>query len=249
MVEALEWFSREIPAYYLQVSGVDRRLLDGIALPGLKVLDVGCGIHLYDDVWMALRGADVTGIDYDEEMIRAAGERLKDADGRGFIDGLAIRVETGDGRHLDFDDCTFDVVTSFSAIEHMPSGADRLAAVREMSRVVKRGGVVVLTGPNFLPLPVTLLSRLFFRRVKQFEHRYTPWELKRMLISSGLDIERFDAESLYTIDERLVRTRFPWLKSVPMSFFKPLSLLLRRFNSSRRLKFLGMRIGYRARKP
>ena len=125
---------------------------------------------------------------------------------------------------------------------------DRLKAMEEMAMVVKPGGFVIITGPNYLNLPVTFFSGRMFKRIGEYEHRYTPWELKNMLKKCGLKIGEFDAESVYVIDKELIETRFPPLAKVPPSFFKPLSLFMWVLNKSRLLKIFGMRIGFRTEK-
>ena len=241
-------FREGIPAYYIQASSVDRRLLDGENLKGKKILNVGCGEHLFDDMWMAMNGADVTSVDYSDDAVENAKKRLNAARKNDLIKNIKINVEFGDGRHLRFADGTFDIVTSYSAIEHMSSPKDRFDAIKEMARVTKRNGIVVITGPNYLNLPVTILSRRAFKRKKRFEYRFTPSELKNMLTSNGLEIEKFDAESVYVIDKRLVISRFPVLRFLPLYIFKPLSFILKLFNSMPALKIFGMRMGYKARK-
>jgi ubiquinone/menaquinone biosynthesis C-methylase UbiE len=49
-----------------------------------------------------------------------------------------------DGRHLAFGGATFDVAYSLSSIEHFGGLAGAQAAVDEMARVLKPGGVLVL---------------------------------------------------------------------------------------------------------
>lgn len=241
-------FTEGIPSYYMQASSVDRRLLKGEKLKGKKILNVGCGSYLFDDIYFAMNCADVTSIDYSSKAINDAKKRLETARQKNLINNIKIRVEQGDGRNLRFKDNSFDIVTSYSAIEHMSSRKDRLKAVKEMARVAKPGGIVIITGPNYLNLPTTFLSRMMYKRIKEFEHRYTPRELRNMLTSSSLKIEKFDAESVYVIDKRLVETRLPPLRFVPKLFFKPLSWSLWAFNAFPPLKKFGMRMGYKARK-
>ena len=241
--------SRDVPAYYIQASDVDRRLLDCVDLKGKDILNVGCGDHILSDIHFSLRGATVIGIDFNRKSIEKAKKKLENVKEKHLASGGSVEVEVGDGRELRFEDNSFDVVTSFSAIEHMDSTTDRSKAVEEMARVTRPGGLVVLTGPNILNLPTTILSWKLFRKQGVFEHRYTPGELGRMLTSAGLVIEQFDAETVYTIDRVFVEQKVPFLRSVPLVFFKPIVLFLRLFNSIRAFKWLGMRIGYRARKP
>lgn len=241
-------FREEVPSFYIQASSVDRRLLNGVDLKGRDLLNVGCGAYIFDDVYFAMCGANVTGIDYNRKAIERAGKKLMSAEEKKLIGDMNIKVEIGDGRNLRFEDDSFDIVTSFSAIEHMPSATDRSQAVREMVRVLKPGGLIILTGPNFWNLPTTVLSKLLFKRINEFEHRYTPGELKRLLTSAGLMVEMFDAETVYTIDELFIERKVPFLKPIPLVFFRPLAFLLRVFNAVPLFKKLGMRIGYRAKK-
>ena len=235
-----------VPRYYLQASSIDRRLVEKVPLQGKNLLNIGCGSHLVSDVYFALKGASVTSVDIDEGSINAAKEKLSQVNIKNNI--IKIKVMTMDGRDLSFADNTFDIVVSFSAIEHMNNYNDRLKSIMEMSRVVKPKGHIVVTGPNFLNLPTTFLSKRTFKKMGEFEHRYTPWELKNMLTKCALKIEEFDAESVYIIDKDLINSRFPSVSIVPPILLKPLSLLLYGFNRLRLLKPLGMRMGFRAGK-
>jgi len=240
-------FKENIPAYYQLGSSVDRRLLDDVDLAGKKILNVGCGQYIFDDVYFAMRGAVMTGVDYEQEYVNRANARLRRAAEQGVLGDTAIEVRLGDGRALDFEDDTFDIVTSFSAIEHMPGEADRYEAVAEMARVVRPGGMVVVTGPNLLNLPATLVSRrVFSSRKNKFEHRYTPRELARMMTTAGLVIDRFDSQSAEEVDESLIKYKFPFLAGVPSVLLAPVNLVLRLLNTVSFLKYFGMRIGYRA---
>lgn len=230
----------DTPDYYIQVSDVDRRLV-GNNLKDKKILDVGCGGHIVSDVYFALLGAKVIGIDYDKNAVEHANNKLKE------LNNSNVEVKCGDGRKLEFSDNTFDITVSFSAIEHMTSYEDRLLAINEMKRVTKKNGTIIVTGPNFLNLPTTLFSYLFYKRINEYEHRYTPWELKKMMEKNGLEIISYDAESLYLIDKVLIETRFPWIKGIPFSFFYPLHILLK-FLNARPFKMFGMRMGFKAKK-
>jgi len=56
-----------------------------------------------------------------------------------------LKVMYMDGLHLEFPDNLFDFAFSFSSIEHFGGHAASAQAVKEMGRVVKPGGAVVLT--------------------------------------------------------------------------------------------------------
>lgn len=123
------------------------RLLDQITWTGSEsVLDIGCGRGLMligaakrlatgkavgIDVWHA---EDQTGNKPDETIENAR------------LEGVADRVEvqTMDMRSLRFGDASFDVVVSHWAVHNLSRQADRNVALREMVRVLKPGGVLLL---------------------------------------------------------------------------------------------------------
>ena len=59
--------------------------------------------------------------------------------------GRKIRFVTGDATSLPFGDETFDAVTMFDLLEHVP---DDSAAAREALRVLRPGGYVLVSSPN-----------------------------------------------------------------------------------------------------
>lgn len=100
-------------------------------LQGAAVLDVGCGDGSYA-LEAAARGATATGIDRAPEMIAAA--RARGA-------GSGARFVEGDALALPFADGSFDVVIAVTLLCFV---ADAEGAVREMARVLRPGGRLVL---------------------------------------------------------------------------------------------------------
>jgi len=232
----------DVPDYYIQASEVDRRLV-GKEVKNKRILNVGCGSKLISDAYFAALGAKVVGVDFDDKAVVEANEKIRK------LGNLDIEVLYGDGRKLDFADESFDIVVSYSSIEHMESYSDRLLAIKEMKRVTKKNGLIAITGPNMLNLATTLLSHLLFNSGENhyYEHRYTPWEMKRMLTINGLQIVRYDAESVYIVDETLIKNRLPWLQGLPIHY-RSLSTFMK-FLNSKPFKLFGQRMGYLARKP
>ena len=119
--------------------------------PGDRALDVATGTG---DLAVALRGrgADVIGLDFSERMLELAREKAPDV---AFVQGNALELPYGDGE--------FDAVTvGFGArnFSDLPSG------LREMARVTRPGGMVVvleITSPRRPPL--SWFFRLWFDRV------------------------------------------------------------------------------------
>ncbi len=103
-------------------------------VPGASVLDVGCGPGTITlDLGGRVAPGRVLGIDAAEPVIELA--RAEQADRR--IRNVEFR--TADVYALDIDDDTFDVVHAHQVLQHL---ADPVAALREMRRVCKPGGVV-----------------------------------------------------------------------------------------------------------
>ncbi len=102
---------------------------------GRDVLDVGCNTG-YGTLRFAPVARRVVGVDVSPRAIEAA--RLRAPDGRPeFI--------LTSGFALPFADASFDLVTSFQVLEHVP---DATAFLGELARVTRPGGMVILATPN-----------------------------------------------------------------------------------------------------
>lgn len=108
---------------------------------GERVLDVCCGTgaSLFPAASSVGLAGSVVGIDLAPEMVAAA------SDAAARLDATNVTVEVGDAEALDFDDDAFDAVVCGFGIMFLPSP---LAGVREMARVVRPGGRVVVSVPQ-----------------------------------------------------------------------------------------------------
>jgi len=111
-----------------------------------QVLDVGCGLGLFlIGAAKRLSTGRAVGIDkWQQEDLsgnNAAGT-LRNA----MIEGVAEKVEvhTGDARKLPFDNARFDVVLSSMALHNIYKAGERQTAVREIARVLKPAGRVLI---------------------------------------------------------------------------------------------------------
>jgi demethylmenaquinone methyltransferase / 2-methoxy-6-polyprenyl-1,4-benzoquinol methylase len=119
--------------------------------PGSRALDVATGTG---DLAIALRerGADVVGVDFAEKMLQIA---------RGKAPGIEFR--TGNALALDFADDEFDAATVGFGARNFD---DLDQGLREMARVVKPGGrVVVLEITTPQKPPLSFFFRLWFDSV------------------------------------------------------------------------------------
>lgn len=111
---------------------------------GAHILDLGSPKDLAAIVARHLRCA-VTAVDILPEAI-ALSQRLARAQGLDGHGAGKVWSEVQDGRVLSYADNTFDAAYSVSVLEHIPDGGDT-AAMQELVRVVKHGGIVVVTTP------------------------------------------------------------------------------------------------------
>jgi 2-polyprenyl-3-methyl-5-hydroxy-6-metoxy-1,4-benzoquinol methylase len=103
--------------------------------PGRRVLDAGCGTG-YGAVILRDAGASqVVGVDIAAAVVEAARSQ----------EGPALNFEQGDAARLPYPDASFDLVTCFEVIEHVP---DPSAMLGELARVLDPAGVLAISSPN-----------------------------------------------------------------------------------------------------
>jgi len=155
----------------------------GIA-SGTRVLDLGCGRgrHALEAL---RRGAEVIAADLDEA---ALAEVAVMAAAMGEADevraGGSLSVRRADALELPFGDGTFDVVIVSEVLEHI---GDDHAAIDEIHRVLRRGGVAAITVPRSLPERVCwALSTEYHSNPGGHVRIYPGDELLRRLCRAGL---------------------------------------------------------------
>lgn len=105
---------------------------------GLEVIDVGCGGGILAEA-MAIKGANVTGIDLGEKALGVA--RLHALDTEQSIDYQLISAEEMAEAHP----AEYDVVTCLEMLEHVPDPSSIVAAC---AKLVKPGGRVYFSTLN-----------------------------------------------------------------------------------------------------
>ena len=123
------------------------RLLDQIAWTGSEsVLDIGCGRGLMlIGAAKRLTTGKAMGIDVwhgEDQSHNKPDETIRNVRLAGVADRVEVR--TMDMRSLGFGDASFDVIVSHWVVHNVSKQADRKVALREMVRVLKPGGVILL---------------------------------------------------------------------------------------------------------
>jgi ubiquinone/menaquinone biosynthesis C-methylase UbiE len=164
---------------------------------GRRILDCGCGAGDYVYALQQL-GADAWGIEYSREKLARAPA------------SVSGRVSVGDLHHIALRDSSVDVALLNEVLEHVP---DDRRALREVHRVLRPGGVLLIFSPNrrypfethgtfvkgstrriphyvplipYVPLPLARTVVDFWAR------NYWPGELRRLVREAEFDITHTD---------------------------------------------------------
>ena len=133
----------------------------------LHVLEVGCGTGGMLRDLGALPDVEAVGVDVSLQALRLC----QAPHARGLVLASAER--------LPFSDCRFHAVTALDVIEHV---TDDGAAAREIARVLRPGGVAIVTVPAYQWLWSRHDDALHHRR------RYHARQLRDLLTDAGLEV-------------------------------------------------------------
>ncbi len=170
---------------------------------GGKSLDVGCGVG---QVMQRLidTGHEAHGVEVSGPNIEKA-KRISD------------RCQLYDGRTLPYDDASFDSVGALNVLEHVEEPE---AFLDDLVRVVKPGGKVVVSSPNFFR---ALGLRDYHPRMRGFVNKWRNWQriqAKRRQMATDPESVRFDRmepirrELFQPDDDAIVATN-----AIEMKFF------------------------------
>tara|TARA_Y100000310_G_C20626590_1_gene786273 strand:+ start:753 stop:1418 length:666 start_codon:yes stop_codon:yes gene_type:complete len=119
-----------------------------------KILDLGCGGGRTTK-YLSDAGYDVIGVDNAKKMVDKAKENSPNT-----------HFEVGDACNLHFKDNSFEVVFfSFNGLDYVYPLKNRIAALKEICRVLKRGGHFVYSSHNSLSLLFNLRPRFLSRNI------------------------------------------------------------------------------------
>lgn len=141
--------------------------------PGERILEVGCNRGHYTKRVQAI-APESYGVDINAVAI-----------GNGITQNLAVM----DAENLEFPDKSFDKIYSLHTIEHVPSPQK---ALKEMARVLKPGGKIVLAYPAepirglFALRGAILCHRNPFYARRLHLHKLSPKKIEQFATSAGL---------------------------------------------------------------
>lgn len=188
----------------------------GECLQDRDVLEVGCGTGRITQA-LSEAGARVTVNDISDELTKKVAQ------------AYSCHTLFGDVAEMTEEPGRFDVVVSSEVVEHT---VQPYAFLGGLGRLVKPGGVLVLTTPNKLWYPVLMLAQtLKIRKFQGIENWLWPVEARAALESQGFQVEQLSGCHL-----------FPW--QIPGA--KSVLPLLDRFGD--KLYPLMINFGLRARK-
>ncbi|MFW6118468.1 MAG: class I SAM-dependent methyltransferase [Chloroflexota bacterium] len=172
---------------YLRTAKSQVRLIQKYA-SGTSLLDIGCaqGFFLFS---ASKAGYTTKGIEISQD---AAAYAIKE---------FGLDVEAKPFEEMRFSESSFDVVTLWQVLEHVPYP---LMVLKEVYRILKPGGLVVASTPNIESIPAKILRKKW-------------WDIKR------LHINQFTTKTLTDI---LHNAGFKKMSSVSYRGFVSLSILL-----------------------
>ncbi len=166
---------------------------------GSRVLDLGAGNGRHAQI-LSRRGDYAVALDFSLRLLM-----IGRASERGMGHAMRIDWVGGEATKLPFQNASFDAGLCIAVLHHLPLEADRLAALTELQRVLRRRAPVFVSvwareQPRFQSLlaapevdgdvevPWTMPDKT---AVPRFYHLFQEGELDRLIIGSGLHGEKF----------------------------------------------------------
>lgn len=191
-------FKADVQLYYYHFLLVLKAALPFIVGKQAKILDVGCGAGIMSLVFRKM-GHDVSAINYWKKCSSTEADYVEVSLERERLERDGVHTEHVDiaEDRFPFQDGSFDVVLFLDVFEHINGPRKPL---REIHRILKGGGILILTTPNLATLKNRLYvlsgrsnyaelsdyyySERFFGHIRE----YTLNEVKQMLAWEGFTV-------------------------------------------------------------
>lgn len=160
---------------------------------GERILDIGCGNGILYDA-LAKKSIDYTGLDVSAKLLKLARTRMP-AKAK-FIKGSIL--------DLPFQDNSFDWVFAFAVLHHIPSKELQNQAVREIYRVLKPGGKIIISVWNLY----SDYAKNRFKIAEQLKNRPTGWNKNDLTISWKATAHRVVNRYVYCFTQKSLSAIF-----------------------------------------
>lgn len=167
---------------YLDVPVIGRfrwclQLLRSKNLKNKTIVDVGCSTGLLESKLIDLDFKKIISFDPSEKAVNFAKKNINDK-------RVSFFVSTAD--KIPAKDNSTDLVIIFDVIEHVPANTED-KVFGEINRVLKKGGVMLLTTPNN-----NLFTNLIDPAWYLGHRHYIPKNLKMIIEKSGLKVKKVE---------------------------------------------------------
>ena len=157
-----------------------------VNLSGAKVLDVGCGGGILSES-LAKEGANVTGIDEGERVIKIA--KLHMIQSNLTINYKQLNIEDFFVKNKE----KFDIITCLEMLEHVPNPS---SVIEKCAALIKPGGTIFFSTINrnpksflFAIVGAEYILNLLPKGTHEYNKFITPSELREWCLKKGLDFK------------------------------------------------------------
>lgn len=180
------------------------------------ILDIGCRYGSLVFNLYRLGYKNVFGIDRDRDAI---------AIGKNRYDVVSDRLIVYPGKHLPFDDNSFDTILMFDVIEHIPK-VD-LFMKKEVYRVLKKGGLFIYQTPNkYMNIPWEIIHKKSVFKWRNYHcSLQTVQSLREILLRVGFSsivIEKYNIVTEH--NRKKLQTRLGFLGSFVLNILRLMPL-------------------------
>jgi SAM-dependent methyltransferase len=196
-----------------------RRFIDG-----LRLSDLEAGSHVLDFCARTGNGtayffenekvASAVCADVSDRMGQICVQRLRQCGLQDFVWQKVLDYS------FPFDDEVFDAILCFESVEHFP---DPTRLIREIGRLTRPGGSLVLTTPNVVWEPIHALAAIFKFHHSEGPHRFIQLSrLQSMIVDAGFEIESVETTVLIPGGPGWLIRIGEWIESRTRGWLMPL---------------------------